>query len=106
MVIKVRAVLARYTFRNDPLFFLKNSYLFNELSWDSCQGFPDSSVGKESAGNAGDPGSVPWVGKIPWRRERLPTLVFWPGEFRRLYSPWNRKESYTTERWGNNDSVG
>ena len=22
----------------------------------------------------------PWVGKIPWRRERLPT-VFWPGEF-------------------------
>ena len=23
----------------------------------------------------------PWVGKIPWRRERLPTLVFWPGEF-------------------------
>ena len=23
----------------------------------------------------------PWVGKIPWRRERLPTPVFWPGEF-------------------------
>ena len=22
-----------------------------------------------------------WVGKIPWRREHLPTLVFWPGEF-------------------------
>ena len=22
-----------------------------------------------------------WVGKIPWRRERLPTPVFWPGEF-------------------------
>ena len=22
----------------------------------------------------------PWVGKIPWRRERLPTPVFWPGE--------------------------
>ena len=21
------------------------------------------------------------VGKIPWRRERLPTPVFWPGEF-------------------------
>ena len=21
-----------------------------------------------------------WVGKIPWRRERLPTPVFWPGE--------------------------
>ena len=82
------------------------------------KGFPDSSVGKESACNAGDPGSTPgsgrsageglgyslqyswtslvaqlvknlqcrrpgfdpWVGKILWRRERLPTPVFWPGE--------------------------
>ena len=34
----------------------------------------------------------PWVGKIPWRRERLPTAIFWPGEFHRLYSPWDRKE--------------
>ena len=86
-------------------------------------GFPDSSVGKESACNAGDPGLIPgsgrsagegigyplqyswasleaqlvknppamwetwiwsWVGKIPWRRERLPTPVFWPGEFHGL----------------------
>ena len=38
------------------------------------------------------------VGKIPWRRERLPTLVFWPGEFHGLYSPWAHKESDTTER--------
>ena len=22
-----------------------------------------------------------WVGKIPWGRDRLPTPVFWPGEF-------------------------
>ena len=29
----------------------------------------------------GRPGFDPWVGKIPWRRERLPTPVFWPGEF-------------------------
>ena len=88
-------------------------------------GFPDSSVGKESACNAGDPDSVavsgrypregigyplqypwvlmwlswwrirlqcgrhgfdPWVGKIPWRRERLPIPVCWPGEFHGLYS--------------------
>ena len=27
------------------------------------------------------PGFDPWLGKIPWRRERLPTLVFWPREF-------------------------
>ena len=33
----------------------------------------------------------PWVGKIPWRRERLPTPVFWPGEFHEV------AESDTTE---------
>ena len=27
----------------------------------------------------------PWLGKIPWRRERLPTPVFWPGEFHGLH---------------------
>ena len=40
----------------------------------------------------------PWVGKIPWRRERLPTSVFWPGEFHGLYSPWGRKELDMTEQ--------
>ena len=25
-------------------------------------------------------GFNPWIGKIPWRREELPTLVFLPGE--------------------------
>ena len=45
----------------------------------------------------GRPGFDPWVGKIPWRRERLPVPVFWPGEFRGLYSPWGHKESDTTE---------
>ena len=29
----------------------------------------------------GEIGFNPWVGKIPWRRERLPSLVFWPGKF-------------------------
>ena len=29
----------------------------------------------------------PWVGKIPWRREGLPTPVFWPAEFHGLYNP-------------------
>ena len=66
-------------------------------------GFPDSSAGKESTHSAGGldwvgPGLDPWVGKMPWRRERLPTLVFWPGELHELYSPWGRKESDTTER--------
>ena len=44
------------------------------------------------------PGFDPWVGKIPWRRERLPTPVFWPEEFHGLYGPWGRKESDMTER--------
>ena len=44
----------------------------------------------------------PWVGKIPWRREWYPTLVFLPGEFhgqRSLvgYSSQGRKESDMTE---------
>ena len=38
-----------------------------------------------------------WVGKILWRRETLPTLIFWPGEFHGLYSSWPRKESDMTE---------
>ena len=86
---------------------------------NSFKGILDSSVGKESTCNAGDPNVIPglgrstgegigyplqyswaslvaqlvknlpavretWDGKIPWRRERLPIPVFWPGE---LYSP-------------------
>ena len=105
----------------------------------SVKGSPDSSVGKESTCNAGDPSSISgsgrfagegigyplqyswtslvaqlvknlpatwerrpgfdsWVGKIPWKRERLPIPVFWPGEFYGLYSPWGYKESDITER--------
>ena len=29
----------------------------------------------------GRPGFDPWVGKIPWRSEWLPTPVLFPGEF-------------------------
>ena len=46
----------------------------------------------------GRPGFSLWVGKIPWRRERLPTAVFCPGEFHGLYSPWGCKESDTAEQ--------
>ena len=40
----------------------------------------------------------PWVGKIPFRRERLPTPVFWPGDFHGLYISWGCKESDMTAR--------
>ena len=42
-------------------------------------------------------GFDPWVGRIPWRRERLPTPVFWPGEFHGLSRPWGCKELDMTE---------
>ena len=46
------------------------------------------------------PGFDPWVGKIPWRREGLPTPVFLPGEFhgQRGYSPWGCKMLDMTEQ--------
>ena len=44
------------------------------------------------------PGFNPWVGKIPWRREWLPTPVFCPGESHRLHSPRGCQESDTTEQ--------
>ena len=108
-------------------------FIFHDFIFNS---FPDSSVGKESACNAGDPGLIPglgrstgegiaypiqyswaslvaqlkrillrsgsprfdpWVRKIPWRRERIPTPVFWPRKFHELYSPSGRKELDTTE---------
>ena len=48
------------------------------------------------------PGLDPWVRKIPWRREWLPTPLLLSGEFhgqRSLagYSPWGRKELDITE---------
>ena len=38
-----------------------------------------------------------WVGKISWRRERLPTALFLSGEFHGLYSLRGRKELDTIE---------
>ena len=59
-------------------------------------GFPDSSVGKESACNAGDLDSIPGLGRSPGERKGYP--LQWPGEFYGLYSPWGHKESDTTEQ--------
>ena len=58
-------------------------------------GFPCGLAGKESTYYAGDLGSIPGVGRSPgeWKKERLPTPVFLPGEFHGLCSPWGRKES-------------
>ena len=57
------------------------------------RGFPGGSDHKESPAMQKTRFN-PWVGRIPWRREWLPTPVSLPGEFhgeRNLagYSPWN-----------------
>ena len=48
-------------------------------------------------------GFIPWVRKIPWRRELQPNPVFLPGKSHgqrslAIYSPWGCKESDTTEQ--------
>ena len=60
--------------------------------------FPCGSAVKESACNVGDLSSVPGLGRFPWRRERLPTPMFWPGEFHEPYSSWGHKELDMTEQ--------
>ena len=49
------------------------TYLGHSIT--SNLGFPGSSAGEESVSNAGDPQFNSWVGKIPWRRDSLPSLV-------------------------------
>ena len=75
----------------------KRFYLLKGLS------FPGGSDSKESACNAGNPGSILGSVRSPGSyRAEQPTLVFLPGEFhgqRSLvgYSPWGHKELDMTE---------
>ena len=75
------------------------------FSWDLSPGFAEGHLFTGASLEAqlvknlptiGRPGFNPWVRKVPWRKERLPTPVFWPGEFHGAYSPWGHKESDTT----------
>ena len=64
--------------------------------------FPGSSTGKESSYNAGDPGSIPGLGRSPGGGHGNPLQYSLSGEShvqRSLagYSPWGHKESDTTE---------
>ena len=60
----MQETLVRFLSQKDPL--EKRQTTNSELG---------SSAGKEATFNAGDPFDS-WVGKIPWRRDRLPTPVF------------------------------
>ena len=82
---------------------LKNKHLFFNFTIFMGQGFGSGSDGKASVYNVGDPGLIPGVGKISWRRKWQPTPVFLPEKshgWRSLvdYSPWGCRESDTTER--------
>ena len=44
-------------------------------------GFPVGSDSKASACNAGDPGSIPRLGRFPWRRKWQATPVLLPRKF-------------------------
>ena len=65
-------------------------------------GFPSSSIGEEFVCNAGDLGSIPGSGRIPWRREwhmfQYSCLEnSWTQDLVG-YSPWDHKELDTTVR--------
>ena len=72
----------------DGAVLIEKFLLLLNISYDNI-GFPDGSDGKESTCNAGYPGSrfSPWVEKILWRREWLPTPLFLPRRFHGQESP-------------------
>ena len=43
----------------------------------ACKGFPDSSVGKESTCNAGDPGQIPGLERSPGEGISYPLQYSW-----------------------------
>ena len=77
--------------------------LFFTYGFRTLRGFPYSSADKESACSAGDPGSIPGLGRSPGEGKGCPLqysglensmdrIVHGP------YSPWGRKESDRTEQ--------
>ena len=75
-------------------------YIYIHTHTHTYMGFPDSSDGKESACNAGDPGLIPVLGRSHGEANGNPLL---PGEFHEQrslagYSLWGCKELHTTEQ--------
>ena len=98
-------------FPNDPyrlkifFFFLRNFGQVESLKWvdqsllgidlivSPNMGFIGGTSGKGSICQCGKCSFDPWVGKILWRREWLPTPLFLSGKFHSQsslvgYSPW------------------
>ena len=65
-------------------------------------GFPRWQSGKQPTCQCSRLWFDPWVRKIPWRKKWQPTPVFLPGKSHGQksltgYSPWDHKDSDTTE---------
>ena len=61
------------------------------------KGFPDSSVGKESVCNAGEPSSISGLGRsLEKGKATHSSILAW--RFHGLYSPWGVKELDMTEQ--------
>ena len=101
------------------ILLLPHWFFLSNLPQDLCTCFPltlgcsfsrsfynlqfSDKIFKFYACNAGDPGSIPCIRKIPWRRkwQSTPALLSGKSHGRRSligYSPWGRKELDTTER--------
>ena len=86
---------------------MQHCVCFRHMPWrfdicTHCEGLPWRLRWERICLQCRRPRFSPWLGKIPWRREWLPTPVFLPGELhgqRSLagYSPRGCKESDTTE---------
>ena len=70
--------------------FSVNAFFIRSVLLGSPYGLPDSSVGKESACNAGDPGWIPGSGRSPGEGIGYP--LQYSGLENSTDSPWGRKE--------------
>ena len=73
IALTLEATLSSFPFPLERVFLLDNLQWRSAIQVSICT---DSSVGKESASNAGRPRVDSWVGKIRWRMDRLPTPIF------------------------------
>ena len=100
--------------------FLEYSYLICEAMFLSIQlplpfnmrspwlwGFTGSSTVMNPPAMQ-EAGFNPWVGKIPWRRDRLPTPVFvdFPGGSESIESACNAGDSSSIPGWGRSPGAG
>ena len=72
-------------------------HFFLNSFWVLTHGFPGGSVGKESACNVGDQGSIPGLGRSPREGNGNPLQYSCLEKSLVGYSPWGCKESEMTE---------